>query len=527
MITVIKFSNIFLRKNKFSSVFFLVVILFAVLVVFSMFLLKNAGRADAQVSSFYSTSCLGGWRNTDKAEGVPDVTQENDENYSMSNSAFVYNTSAQIYCGDFEGEIPNDALNKKVLVKFSWATSSLDAVAPESSQSSKDEDAGTEPTEQEGQIESEIIPEETINETSSEGEIVPPDTLPPSETEPEVETVEETAPETETEPKELPPDESLIYFSIPVAYAEELTTEEETDIKNAEEKSQPETLSNIPPGTILEALYTLDDTNWIHLSYIETIDDNGSFELPAEFFATTEDLNKVQIALHTISNYDSQQVIYLDSVWLEVEYEQAVEERAEDSSQVATALEGVENEEQNLEEEQQDEEVLEDEVIEEMPEEAEEVLPEEIIEEEIITEEKAELIPNPVEMPPPLPWPPLSIRNFTKNIIIDPSARHSCVAKSFTVDISMVDIYLTSFFLVKSGDSIYKLEIGSLPAGIDITFSKNNLHSYEPMPSETEIDLKIVNEDGSRKGNFSVTVYFTKKGATDSSVTCQINVVNE
>ena len=86
---------------------------------------------------------------------------------------------------------------------------------------------------------------------------------------------------------------------------------------------------------------------------------------------------------------------------------------------------------------------------------------------------------------------------------------------------------INPIFFTRSGDSIYKLEIGSLPAGVDIAFSKNNRYSYEPVPGETEIDLKIVNEDGSRKGNFSVTVYFTKIGATNSSITCQLNVVNK
>jgi len=154
-----------IKKNKFLKLFrFLFIFGFLAISILGITLLKNLRQADAQVAVFYPTTCLGGWQNVSNAEGAPDVTQDNDENYGRDNSASIYNASGQIYCGGFEGNIPVDALNKKVMVKFSWATSTLDAAITEPNASSGEENVKPEQEGQVEQTEPEIIPEEEITE---------------------------------------------------------------------------------------------------------------------------------------------------------------------------------------------------------------------------------------------------------------------------------------------------------------------------------------------------------------------------
>lgn len=96
--------------------------LFFVILIFTAYLFIYASRqAGAQTAVFYSSSCLGGWKNVNKAAGAPDIVSGEHAEYSDDNSASVYNTNAEIYCGGFGGEIPDDALKKKVVVRFSWA----------------------------------------------------------------------------------------------------------------------------------------------------------------------------------------------------------------------------------------------------------------------------------------------------------------------------------------------------------------------------------------------------------------------
>lgn len=130
-------------------------------------------------------------------------------------------------------------------------------------------------------------------------------------------------------------------------------------------------------------------------------------------------------------------------------------------------------------------------------------------------------------MPPSLPLPPpLSVRKFQKNISIDKRAAHSCEAEIFRVDISARSFASGRIILRKDAASSYEVEIGSLPEGIDILFSKNKGYFSRVGTSETALDLEITNETDSQKGNFSIPIIYTKKDTNNSSVICQINVIN-
>src|SRR3989344_3074214 len=181
--------------------------------------------ADAQTAVFYPTTCLGGWQNVDKATGEPDIVDGLAADYNDENSASVFNSVAEIFCGGFEGEIPADAFHERVILNFSWK---LDEKEAEVEATNNDE--------------------------------------------------------------------------------EDLLSQEISDFSD----------------TIIEVRYTLDGEEWKSLGYVEAINNEVNFELPIEEFGTLDDLKNVQIALRTLSTFDIPPKIYLDAMWLEVEYNQGL-----------------------------------------------------------------------------------------------------------------------------------------------------------------------------------------------------------
>jgi len=139
-----------------------------------------------------------------------------------------------------------------------------------------------------------------------------------------------------------------------------------------------------------------------------------------------------------------------------------------------------------------------------------------------------EEVENIVEILQPFVWspPPLSTRRFERKITLDKTATHSCEVALFKIDVSGKNLIQTHIALKKNANIAYKLEVGGLPDGIIIKFLKNSLYSYTPNSDELKIDLDIINENGSQKGNFSVPIIYTQKGGKNSSVICQINIIN-
>lgn len=70
---------------------------------------KRGFVSQASVSVFYPNSCLGGWQNPQRAALAPD-----------GSFATLENATADIFCGNFQGDIPDDAEPKKFVLKFSW-----------------------------------------------------------------------------------------------------------------------------------------------------------------------------------------------------------------------------------------------------------------------------------------------------------------------------------------------------------------------------------------------------------------------
>lgn len=124
--------------------------------------------------------------------------------------------------------------------------------------------------------------------------------------------------------------------------------------------------------------------------------------------------------------------------------------------------------------------------------------------------------------------PVLSSRKFEHEINVDSNAMHSCVANPFKVDIHTVNLVTSTISLGSRIDNNnYEVTIGGLPDGIDVVFAKNNDYTYLPGPEDSVVTIIISKQAGASVGSFNVPIIYTKKGLMESSVVCQINVVNK
>lgn len=90
---------------------------FLVVVLVSLLAFRNPSQA--YTTEFYANSCLGGWSNPTNAVGKPDSTDLTPIN--TTNAAVVFpNQGSQIFCGDFQGDIPENSFPKEVKAKFVW-----------------------------------------------------------------------------------------------------------------------------------------------------------------------------------------------------------------------------------------------------------------------------------------------------------------------------------------------------------------------------------------------------------------------
>lgn len=340
------------------------VLLIPLLLAFS--LLQNKEVADAQIALLHSTSCLGGWKNVDKATGIPEVLGNKDVQYSDENSATLYNKQTQIYCGGFSGSIPETMDRTKVSLRFSWST---DEAQQESEAASDDlpegADSGNSP-------DYPGVTGTSSESTNQEQNITQPESAPEQPVEDPV-SEENSTPEESTETESVSETVSFFDLFIPTVFAQEEVVEvpspsapestvpeiEETPVST--EAVQNEAVIENPPATdvsnpnteatstatstslsgsstvssylspytdqntdkdeaIFEVLFTMDNTEWYQLGYVSRINNDIQFELPLELFTSVEDFNKVQISLKTVERFDNTPKIYLDSMWLEVSY---------------------------------------------------------------------------------------------------------------------------------------------------------------------------------------------------------------
>lgn len=393
-------------------------------IIVSLVLSSSWFRSAASVANFYTTSCLGGWENVHLAEGEPQANQKDLDSFAKSNSAVLENSSAEMLCGKFLGEIPESGTPTKFTVKLSMLVDKKDNIrntpvidslpnenigeikvtednliigdgevinldnqsdAPsEITGNSETETGGVEvieiPVETESGNSTEVVvpkdttPEPVVEEPTPVVEETPAEEVlslfrrvfskgkaraqeetpapePAPESAPEPETVEETTPEPVVEEVELvepvveetpapseptvvevPAEEEKEVIDVVEVKDEnsgEIVVDEETVVDTIIETTNP--IGESSGGEVrsntdyLEVFYTIDGIDWKSIGVVHEKNwQDASFELPGEYFTDWKDLDNLQIKLEPINSFDEKPVILIDSVWVEVSYEEDV-----------------------------------------------------------------------------------------------------------------------------------------------------------------------------------------------------------
>jgi hypothetical protein len=531
--------HLYRRHPVFTSVGALAVILVIALTA-------DTFLGHANTVYWYPQSCLGGWTNFANAAGAPELSPLATANeFTADNSAILDNSISQIFCGEFGGDVPEGSAPLTAVLNISW-TFKADPGPGGITQSDPSEDATSIPTTTIDEASS--TPVDTVDETSPADEISPEPTAEPDPvsvpTEPEAglepasppdpieaqpEPTPATTPDPAPEPSSVPAENSgpaaWLFNLIRPAFAQEATTTPEVIVPEATTPEAPipdtivDDVASSSPGEVLGASsstdelppademapteevppadettpaeevapaddappadnapledrnmltvrYSMNDEPWLILGIVgESSWQNAHFDIP---LTSWEDLSSLQISFTSISVSDIAPVVYLDGLSLAVDYESA---------------DGL---------------VLEDQLMIENP--------------EILA-----------EMPLP---PPLEERQVAEILKIDENAKHSCAAEPFRIDISGLASTTANIVLRKDGAGLEEVGIGYLPQGIDVVFAGSGGYIYHPKTDETSLGLEIKNGAGSQKGDFNIPIIYTHKGVKNSSVICQINMIN-
>ena len=327
--------------------------------------------ARANVYHLYASACLGGWENTHLATGLPQTSKNGETPALTSDNSARLNagTLARIYCGGFTGDILADTIPTRILARFSWAMEypGLQIEEPPTPQA-------------EPSIDEDLMQE--VN-TLLEGMILEPPPPPPpqehqaaqdvyetvvQEPKPQIEEQTESpvtpetfesasnipAPQTESDTPALNPFEAIPRNEEQVI--ETIETQNES-LENELSTETPATISTEEVPTItsteaptneiayglLEVTYTLDGVEWKRLGFVRANEfHNKYFEIPIEEASDWKDISKIQISVQGVPTLDSiAPTIYLDAIWLEVEYQKSTEDKlGEDPLPPPGSLEG-------------------------------------------------------------------------------------------------------------------------------------------------------------------------------------------
>ncbi len=139
--------------------------------------------------------------------------------------------------------------------------------------------------------------------------------------------------------------------------------------------------------------------------------------------------------------------------------------------------------------------------------------------------EEPENIISPIYIPP-ANIPKISVRPPERKIQIDPSADHSCRMENFTANMTSQNSLEKKIILTGSASTAKDIEVLGVPSGFKIKFKKNN-QTKTSISAEQTTNILIEKMVTAQKGNFNVSFVFTEKGSKNSSIICQMNLINE
>lgn len=123
--------------------------------------------------------------------------------------------------------------------------------------------------------------------------------------------------------------------------------------------------------------------------------------------------------------------------------------------------------------------------------------------------------------------PKVSVKPAERNILIDPEATHFCKMPVGQINIVDKRLTLESIFLQGNPSLPFELEIIAVPPGIKVEFAKTKTALYSSSGQEEKVEIEIKNDKDSQVGSFSVPILYTQKSANNSTVICQLNILNK
>ncbi len=139
--------------------------------------------------------------------------------------------------------------------------------------------------------------------------------------------------------------------------------------------------------------------------------------------------------------------------------------------------------------------------------------------------DESEIVISPIYIPP-ANLPKISVRPPERKIQIDPLADHSCKMENFTANMTNQNSLEKKIILTGSASTAKDIEVLGVPSGFKIKFKKNN-QTKTSISSEQTTNIFIEKMAMAQKGNFNVSFVFTEKGSKNSSIICQMNLINE
>lgn len=289
-------------------------------------------RAELAKVSLYPENCLGGWQNPTLAQGKPDAS--NIDEFSKNNSALLSNSNAEIFCGSFAGDIPDENI---IPLKFSLKLSML--VSNQELPDRVEDDI--KPNIDTGPIQ--ITPDQVLDEvTNPDINLEDPAVLQNDEVvpEPTLDTPAETPTPVDVAPTDTvtPTDNTtgLIQKFTKVARAQDdapVTFDEITP--KTDEEAQALESGRIPENDFLQVSYTLDGTEWQKLGIVNGSNwKEASFNFDDRKIKSLDDLSKIQVSLKPIESIDTQPVVYLDGMSVEVLYDRLPQQDLENNLKI-------------------------------------------------------------------------------------------------------------------------------------------------------------------------------------------------
>lgn len=563
------------KKNKFAA-WPPVRVLAVFLVVSVTFFLNQTLFVRANSTVLYPSVCLGGWNQTHLAEGKPNVLNGEGIN-EVTGALLSENASAQIFCSRFIGTVPKSGLPREMRLKLYVRSLPRVEVSPVASPVPQS-DVAVEP----GEISSalletasdptveELIPdatEETVDAPGNSDSILPtpvfnpsPDVVLPPEPPPydaaaepvswlqrffakeahafseetqssDEETVSvSTSPEsvdndnsetgqlssedgvpTNTEeiippPPEAPtaPAPDSVLSDSEIRSLSEFERDEPVEGSGALLQAQEATSSDNPSENgmvsgasisssqepVLELSVSFDGVTRKVVGRLAEADfETLEFDIPLSGEMTWEDFAFLEVSLARVPTVTDHSAIALDGMSLTVFYD------VPDESTTFLFNES----EQDIQDENEEDTLNND----------------------------LELSGDEVTHTPTVSYATTTPRRGRSiaDVEIDHSALHSCSADPFRVEINAEETEaLVVVKLVPSGTGVYRVTVGSLPAGLEVRFDDG---TYERFFSDsvTHVELRASRESFFQEGDFTVALLYTKISESESTTLCQVNVL--